>query len=221
MPTQLNYNSETGQFYAPSQDNQQGYGSSFQDPWNQQAGQAGSGDTAFSISDSARDAIFREQQQQLMSQQAPGSVVERSGVMYANQPSHTPNLLSQRGDARDNMAQVHRSMWEDYQRRFIPAENALMASVGNHGEGLDRVGSAVDQQFANQRAEHMRGLSGFGIGMDADQQASFDRTQAVNHASAKAGALNTARMGMRDRDLAAMAGGLGTLAQQRQNPGQP
>lgn len=147
--------------------------------------------------------------------------VQPSGVQYVNAPAHVPNTLSQQSDARDNMAQVHRGMWEDYQRRFIPAENALMASVGNHGGAMEQVGRSVDQQYATQAREHQRGLSGFGIGMTPDQQQSFDRSQAVNQASAKAGALNTARMGMRDRDLATLGGGLGTLAQQRQNPGQP
>ncbi|WP_019558466.1 hypothetical protein [Thioalkalivibrio sp. ALE12] len=223
-PTQLQYNAESGNFYAPSTDTESndprtsfGMPNMMGLPGVQQP----TGGQAYTISDDAQRAIWEQHQNSLLSQQQPGSVVERSGVQYVNAPSHVPNTLSQKSDARDNMAQVHRGMWEDYQRRFIPAENALMASVGNHGQALEQVGRSVDQQYATQAREHQRGLSGFGIGMTPDQQQAFDRSQAVNHASAKAGAMNTARMGLQDRDLAAMAGGLSTLAQQRQNPGQP
>ena len=205
---ELRYDEESGNFYVPRPDDGQNDGMN----WS---------DRPYTLSDAIKQAFWEQNQNSSISQQQPGSVVARGDVHHVKAPAHVPNTLSDQDDARDNMAQVHRSMWEDYQRRFIPAENALMASVGNHRQTLEQVGRSVDQQYATQAREHQRGLSGFGIGMTPDQQQSFDRSQAVNQASAKAGAMNTARMGLQDRDLAAMAGGLSTLAQQRQDPGQP
>ena len=221
-PVELRYDEESGNFYAPRPDDGQ---NDVMHPggghWAGIGQQQPTGDQPYTLTDDDRRAIWEQHQNSLISEKQPGSVVARGDVHHVNAPAHVPNTLSDQDDARDNMAQVHRSMWEDYQRRFIPAENALMASVGNHRQTLEQVGRSVDQQYATQAREHQRGLSGFGIGMTPDQQQSFDRSQAVNQASAKAGAMNTARMGLQDRDLAAMAGGLSTLAQQRQDPGQP
>lgn len=145
------------------------------------------------------------------------------GLGGVTPPQHTPTLLTNSNDARDNMARIHRSMWEDYKRRFIPARDALMASVGDHEATLKQVGQSVDQAFgvgspgSGIRGQQSRQFRGLGLNMSPDQRESLQRNNALRHSKAKVGALNTARTHLKDRDMATMARGLGALAKQRQD----
>jgi hypothetical protein len=142
---------------------------------------------------------------------------------YSNQsvirvaPPASENLIidPSQGNARDWMGDVHRNMWADYKARFRPFEDALMGSVGQHGNALQQAGSAVDKAFDVTSREHERRLSGFGVSMRPDERAVHSRTMGLQHAAAKAGALNTTRTALRDRDIALVGGGLGSLAESR------
>ncbi|TQE98720.1 MAG: hypothetical protein FKY71_12325 [Spiribacter salinus] len=215
----LNYDPETGklkpsstgrseQDFAP-----QGYGMPSGRPVNQQP-------TEYTLSDEARQQIYNQQADQIQ-QGLPSAEVNRTvgGLPGVDPAPLNPTLLDQSGNARDRMAKVHRSMWEDYKRRFVPFENALMSSVGEHGPTLNQVGQSVDQQYKNQRGQQNRRLSRMGVQKTQEQRAVSNRQNALSRSKAKAGALNTARMGLKDRDIAIMGGGLSSLAQQRQNPG--
>lgn len=144
------------------------------------------------------------------------------GLQYVNPVQTEPMLLlpgegqaASFNDSRDWMAAVHRNMWEDYKARFMPFEDALMRSVGAHGELLDQTGRSVDQAFNVMRQEHAHRLGGYGVSMRPDEQQALDRRMGLQHAASKAGALNTTRAALQDRDLAIMGGGLGSLAGSR------
>lgn len=133
-------------------------------------------------------------------------------------PVETEDLLLtwNKKNSRKNQAAITRNMWEDYKARFIPYENAMMQSVGAHADVLKRTSEGVDNAFSVIDNEHTRNINSYGISVRPEDRAVMQRQMGLQHAASKAGSLNTARGALRDRDLAILGGGLGTLSEQRQ-----
>ncbi len=148
---------------------------------------------------------------------------EQGGVSYVTPESGTPMTLGKGGDAHDQLGRVHRQQWEDYKRRFRPVEDALM-DMTNDPEAESRMRGQVSQDmgqaYDSMAGQRQRRMEGYGLSVTGDQKQSLGRQNALDQAAATAGGMNTGRTAIEDRNQAAMVGGLGSLAQQRKNPGQ-
>lgn len=144
-----------------------------------------------------------------------------NGLSHVTPTDGTPQTLSQNGDAHDQIGEVHRAQWEDYKRRFRPAEDALMDMTNDpqaEQRMQGRVRQDMGQTYDSMEGQRERRMEGMGVNMTGAQEMALGRQNALDQAAASAGAMNTARTGIEDRNQAAMVGGLGSLAKQRQNP---
>lgn len=103
---------------------------------------------------------------------------------------------------------IHRNQWDDYRKRFQKYEDALINSVGNHGDELRAAGDEVSKQFDVSGNEYNRMRRGYGLSMGGNDQKSNARQRKIQEASAKVGAINNTRQHLRERDLATLSGGL-------------
>ncbi|MDH5257870.1 MAG: hypothetical protein OEX07_07670 [Gammaproteobacteria bacterium] len=108
-------------------------------------------------------------------------------------------------------ADLVRSEWEDYKTRFRPKENELIGHVNNKAEraqAVTRARESVGQGFTNAKAQVNQNLGQYGMTMTGAQKKSSDRRMKLTEAASKAGASNTTRQFIRDRDLNIIGGGM-------------
>ena len=159
-----------------------------------------------------------------------GSVYPQSGVTgtsndaafsqapITNTP-YDPLMLSQAGgdqSASANMANLSRAQWNDYKSRFAPIENTLFARLNDPAymsNAVTQAGINMGSAYDSSAQQTARDFSRYGInpsGMVAQEQ---QRQNAVDKASAVAGARNDMRTAMRDQQMGLMTGGLSTATQ--------
>lgn len=116
------------------------------------------------------------------------------------------------GWANETIAEITRSQWSDYSKRFIPIENELMTYYDNPAKTAEAIGAArglsgqaSDAAEANTRTE----LARYGQA-DKLNDPAFARGLGLSRAAAGVDAANSTRQHMADRDSKILTGGLTT-----------
>lgn len=110
--------------------------------------------------------------------------------------------------AQKKYATISREQWEDYQTRFVPKEDRLIASINNPALRKEEIGRArdgVDKAFdAVGSAALMR--SGRYGGMGGDERKVLDRKMGLERAKTRVAAVNNTRQDIIDRDTQIQSG---------------
>jgi hypothetical protein len=118
----------------------------------------------------------------------------------------------------ERFATIARNLYNDYERRYVPWEKQLSAVVQTEqpevtrwvGEAKDTTNRAFDAQMQGLKRDYSR----MGITPDAQGLAAAQRRMDIQREGVLTNLQNSARTGIRDRNMGLMAGGL--TAQQRQ-----
>lgn len=100
-------------------------------------------------------------------------------------------------------ADITRAQWEDFQERYIPVENDLLAlaSTSSANAAADDSGNYMERAFANTTGQLGRQNQGLGAPVSARTQAAMDRQTDVAKASGIATAENLTRRAVDERNL--------------------
>lgn len=145
---------------------------------------------------------------------APVNLSTISGLAQAEQ---TPGeyaqglTVSTSGDPQKIQGAVTRAQWEDFQNRYIPIENEVIDKVTADIEPeADRAGDFVRRAADNARDQRTRQLSRLGVNLTERQRVGLARRREIQNTLDTATAENTTRRSLRDRNLNALAGLIGT-----------
>ena len=118
--------------------------------------------------------------------------------------------------AQETLADLYEAEFQDYLNRFYPVEQDLIYQMTEGFEGLQqeeigRAQEAVAKQYANVRGQETRRQAGYGLSLNPQGQADYQRSQT----SALVAAKNFARMRSVERRNQIISGGLGSAMTQR------
>jgi hypothetical protein len=115
----------------------------------------------------------------------------------------------------ERFAQISRDLWADYQQRFIPQQKQLIATLGaEEADARQAVGMSaetVNQAFDAQEGALGRDLSRFGVTPKPEYNAASQRTLTMARTGALANMENSVRVGVKDRNMGVMTGGMTAL----------
>jgi hypothetical protein len=115
----------------------------------------------------------------------------------------------------ERFAQISRDLWADYQQRFIPQQKQLIATLGaEEADARQAVGMSaetVNQAFDAQEGALGRDLSRFGVTPKPEHNAASQRTLTMARTGALANMENSVRLGVKDRNMGVMTGGMTAL----------
>lgn len=150
------------------------------------------------------------------------SVASRAGgstwVDTAPTPAPTPPTATSpyyvnpnAGKASDRLGALEKARYEDKKARFDPIENALMQQTTYNNPNLagQEVGKAeadTMQTYDNIPGSQAIQLGRYGMSMDADQQTSSDRMNALGRTGAVVDAANNIRLKLVERNQSIAAG---------------
>lgn len=136
-----------------------------------------------------------------------------SGVPAGVNPDGTAQLVTGgKHMAADNMANVTRAQFYDYEQRFQPVERQLVALASDPAfikQGEDAAGRGVDAAFNRQLADGVRSRARYGLSLKGDEAGAMLRQHMLARTGTKTAAVNAARLHGLDRQTAIMSGGLG------------
>lgn len=111
------------------------------------------------------------------------------------------------------LAQIYRDQWDDYVTRFFPLEDELIDTYNNPEVHKRIIGQATDKAAASfdaAQGSYDRSMARYGMSADAQMQNETDRSFNLGRTLALAGAKNTTRQELVDRDQRMLAGGMTT-----------
>lgn len=126
-------------------------------------------------------------------------------------------ILSDKNSAADNYSQVTLALWDDYQKNYAPYNYQMLDSLttenpGIVGESVADAQKRVNQSFDVAKNNSQVTMSRLGMAPDAQTQKSIERNSALEKAAAMAGAANTTRANLKERDNLIMTGGVPNVA---------
>ena len=140
-------------------------------------------------------------------------------------PSVEPNpsvdgglpTLSVKSKAADNNAAVTLALWEDYQKNYTPYQYQMLDSLTTEnpaivGQSVAEAQGLVGQNFDVAKRNQQVSMARLGMAPDMQTRQSFDRSSSLEKAAAMAGAANTTRAGLKERDNLIMIGGVPNVA---------
>lgn len=104
--------------------------------------------------------------------------------------------------AQKKYAKISREQWADYQARFVPKENRLIASINNPALRKEEIGRAkteVDDAFDAVGSAALMRAGRYG-GMGGDERKVLDRKMGLERAKTRVAAINNTRQDIIDRD---------------------
>ncbi len=126
-------------------------------------------------------------------------------------------FLGDVGNANDNLAQVTRALWDDYQRNYAPFQYEMLGNLTTQNPGIVAESVAKAQQQAGQAFDTAAQnrtvtMSRFGMAPDAQTRASMERQTQLDRTATMAGAANATRRSLKDRDMQLMTSGVPNVA---------
>ena len=118
----------------------------------------------------------------------------------------TPNHVDpNNGTAASRLGSITKAQWADYQTRFVPIENQLMNMTTYNNKDLagQEIGQArtdTSKSYDNIAGSQAIQLGRYGMGMNADQQQSSDRLNALGKSGAVVDAANNIRLKLVERN---------------------
>jgi hypothetical protein len=102
----------------------------------------------------------------------------------------------------DAQGLLTRQQRQDFERRYIPIENELIARTSTNGEAeADLAGGRAARQMGVSRGEFMRNLRRSGQSLTPDERANVDRKFGLARAKSVANAENTTRRDVESRNV--------------------
>ncbi len=166
------------------------------------------------------EGFFNAIAQQAQTQPAQSTGVPPNDPAYRGMNlSYQPNTaglnsqLPEFGSAAQTYADLTRSQWADYIRRFVPVENRLISyalSPEVVEANMAAAGEYAEQAYAQAPQMMERQMRGFGLQLTPDQQQAYDRQMNVSKGLATTQAMNAARDASGDRQMKVITGASGT-----------
>jgi len=142
---------------------------------------------------------------------------EEQAPQAVSDPATGLPLLSVLNKASDNYAQVTLALYNDWEQNFKPFTMDLLSNLTTENpeivetsvsEAKNLVGQSFDTAKKNQRTT----MSRLGMAPDAQTQASMDRLADLEKTATMAGAANTTRQKLKERDMEIMTTGVPNVA---------
>jgi len=121
--------------------------------------------------------------------------------------------------ASNLQAALTRQEWEDWKKNSLPVFMELKNSIGNKDLQSQEVGRSTDitnSAYDAIRGNQSRRNASYGMAIDPTVATANESALNRNQAMSVAAARNSTRSNIRDREMALMAGGMSSLAQEQQ-----
>lgn len=127
------------------------------------------------------------------------------------------STLSALDKPSDNHAQVTLALWDDYKTNFAPYQYEMLNNLTTQnpalvGETVGKAQGLVNKAFDVAKGNRDVTLSRFGMAPTGQVAESMERQSDLARSAAQAGAANTTRMDLKQRDMDLMTSGVPNVA---------
>jgi hypothetical protein len=142
-------------------------------------------------------------------------LVDLRGTVDDTGTYHALYLNGSENQASQAVSDISRSKYDDWKDRFFPKVDELMNMTTYMNPNLvkDETTNAANltgKTFDNVAAVQERNVARFGMNQTVEQQAANDSALSLGRTAATVGAVNDARITLKDRDRSIATGGLTT-----------